>query len=131
MTRMRRKRNHHSIRDVKRQARTRCRTKDLDQIQEDLLPQNLAKFQAQAAAVSVKEEDADLPGGGRFYCVECSRHFVDPSTLLIHKKTREHRRRLKELAAGPAYTQKDAEAAAGLATDNGPGRLGPDEFDRS
>jgi bud site selection protein 20 len=65
MGRIARKRMHKNIRDNQRKFRTRKRTKDLDQIQEDLLPQNVNKLKDQLA------QDPDLPGMGQFYCVEC------------------------------------------------------------
>ncbi|KAJ1567780.1 hypothetical protein HK405_004784, partial [Cladochytrium tenue] len=50
-----------NIRDVKRASRTRARTKDLDQIHEDLkAPEKLLH----------QPEDPDLPGLGQHYCVE-------------------------------------------------------------
>ncbi len=46
-----------------------------------------------------------------------SRYFVDEPSLVAHTKSKVHRRRLKELKEG-AYTQKDAELAIGLTTEN-------------
>ncbi|KJE95932.1 hypothetical protein CAOG_06321 [Capsaspora owczarzaki ATCC 30864] len=57
----------------------------------------------------------DLPGLGQFYCVACARYFIDELSLNVHFKSKVHRRRLKELKE-PAYTQEDAEAAAGMST---------------
>lgn len=62
----RRSRVHRANREVHRAARTRARTKDLDQIHQDLKPENLNKLQAAMA-----EFDPDLPGGGQFPCVPC------------------------------------------------------------
>jgi len=51
---------HYSIRDISRGMRTRARTKDLDQIHEDIAaPQKLLNL----------EPDVDLPGMGQFYCL--------------------------------------------------------------
>ena len=66
--------------------------------------------------------DGDLPGSGQFYCVCCSRYFTDANALAAHKKTKPHKRRMKELGLGSArpHTQADAEAAAGMGPpDNG------------
>jgi bud site selection protein 20 len=60
----RRKKTHHGRLEFYRKCRLRNRTKDLDQIQEDLVPQNREKL---LKAVL----DEDLPGGGEFLCVEC------------------------------------------------------------
>ncbi|KAJ1977036.1 hypothetical protein H4R34_003746 [Dimargaris verticillata] len=97
-----------------RAYRTKRRTRDLDQIFEDLQPVNLTKL-------VMPTEDPDLPGLGQHYCIECSRHFIDAHTLTQHRRTKDHKKRVKALRETP-YSQKEAEAAAGLFTDNGPGR---------
>jgi bud site selection protein 20 len=105
-----RKRQHHSIRDNSRRTRTRARTRDLDQVFEDMKKPLVIK------------QDADLPGFGKNYCNECARHFITMETYETHCKTKLHKKRVKTLKNDTAYTQKDAELAAGLLTDNGPGR---------
>ncbi|KAI9100682.1 hypothetical protein DFS34DRAFT_615401 [Phlyctochytrium arcticum] len=108
----RRVKTHKGIRDIKRAARTRARTKDLDQIHDDLkAPEKLQN----------QEPNPDLPGMGQHYCIQCSRYFTDGSSINEHYKTKLHKRRLKVLKEEP-YSQKEAEAAAGLKTDNGKGR---------
>ncbi|KAI9502904.1 hypothetical protein GGI25_003179 [Coemansia spiralis] len=111
MARIRRKRMHCNNKELHHKYKTKRRTKDLDQIQDDLKPENKARLLSQDA-------DEDLPGLGQFYCVECAKYFVDDRTRLEHRRSREHKRRLRDLKE-PAYTQKEAEAAAGLSTDNG------------
>eukprot|EP00050_Salpingoeca_kvevrii_P017167 m.62531 g.62531 ORF g.62531 m.62531 type:complete len:141 (-) comp7405_c0_seq4:96-518(-) len=102
----RKKRIHKNIRDQYRKSRTRARTKDLDQIHEDLRSEN-------APALLHQPEDGDLPGLGQFYCIYCARHFVDDFTLNAHLHTKVHKRRVKELKEQP-YTIEEAEAAGGL-----------------
>eukprot|EP01135_Chromosphaera_perkinsii_P006086 Nk52_evm4s392 gene=Nk52_evmTU4s392 len=104
--RLRRKKVHKGIRDLKRKYKVKRRTKDLDQIHEDLTPEKRAQLENQ-------EVDLDLPGMGQFYCVECSRYFTTEVHLREHVKSKIHRRRLKELKC-PPYTQAEAEAAAGM-----------------
>ncbi|KAJ1961828.1 hypothetical protein GGI12_003026 [Dipsacomyces acuminosporus] len=111
MPRVRRKRMHCNNKELKHKYKTKRRTKDLDQIQEDLRPENKEKLLSMP-------EDEDLPGLGQHYCIECAKYFVDDTTLSEHKRGREHKRRLRDLKV-PAYTQKEAEAAVGLSTDNG------------
>ena len=101
----RRKKTHHGIKDIKRKFRVKRRTKDIDQIHEDLVPERRTMLENQ-------EEDLDLPGLGQHYCVECARHFTTEVHLKEHLKSKVHRRRLKELKC-PPYSQKEAEAAAG------------------
>jgi bud site selection protein 20 len=105
--------------------------RDLDQIHEDLRsPKHLAAHKASKSA-------EDLPGLGQFYCVECAKYFESEHSQVTHLKGSTHKRRfvfaiavahrslltfhsrLKALKEGP-YTQKEAEAAIGLRTDNGP-----------
>ena len=82
--------------DVKR------RTRDVDQIQDDLaLPEPV-----------VFEIDEELPGQGQFYCVPCARHFQDAATLALHTANKVHKRKCKD-AAQPRYSAADAELAAG------------------
>eukprot|EP00002_Diphylleia_rotans_P013692 TRINITY_DN2671_c0_g1_i1.p1 TRINITY_DN2671_c0_g1~~TRINITY_DN2671_c0_g1_i1.p1 ORF type:complete len:135 (-),score=29.10 TRINITY_DN2671_c0_g1_i1:178-582(-) len=112
MGRNRPKRPHNNKRAVYKSKRLHIRKKDLDQIQHDLKPENVSKILAQPI-------DADLPGLGQFYCIECSRYFVNEISLKEHKESKVHKRRVEELKV-PAYTQDDAEWAAGMGKiDNG------------
>ena len=80
----------------------------------------------------------DLPGLGKFYCIECAKWFESEYGMVKHRKGKNHKRRysgnalilletfrsgaylsrLRALRNEP-YTQKEAEAAIGLTTDNG------------
>ena len=63
----------------------------------------------------------DTPGGGRHYCVPCSRHFVSALALSKHGQGKPHKRRVKALQGTRPHGQRDAEAAAGVGEpDNGP-----------
>lgn len=73
---------------------------------------------------------------GRWYCIECAKWFEGENSLVTHQKGKNHKRRsvclqdcflasstdcsyrVKALQDEP-YTQKEAEAAVGLSTDNG------------
>lgn len=69
--------------------------------------------------------DDDVPGGGRHFCVSCSRYFITDGALLTHERSKPHKRRLKELTAMREqgvrpHTQADAERAGGMGpADNG------------
>ncbi|VDN55922.1 unnamed protein product [Dracunculus medinensis] len=78
--------------------------KDFDEIASDLREGKRTKF---------SQLDADLPGDGQFYCIECSRYFIDEATIIKHKNSKIHRRRVKALMEEP-YSQREAERAAGL-----------------
>ncbi|KAN0101904.1 hypothetical protein V8E51_012414 [Hyaloscypha variabilis] len=94
-------------------TKTRRRLRDLDQISEDIRsPKHLEQHKSSKAA-------EDLPGLGQFYCVECAKWFESEHSLVTHRKGSTHKRRVKALKDEP-YTQKEAEAAIGLRTDNGP-----------
>lgn len=101
----RRSRTHKGIKDLSKKCRLRRRTKDLDQIERDLLPENRERLLKEVIS-------EDLPGGGNFLCVECSRHFIDQATFDAHKNTKIHKKRVKCLAEG-AYTIEEANAAGG------------------
>ncbi|OTA99953.1 hypothetical protein M426DRAFT_246403 [Hypoxylon sp. CI-4A] len=92
-------------------AKTRRKTRDLDQIKADLLsPKHLAQFKETKAP-------EDLPDLGRWYCTECAKWFESEVNLVVHRKGKPHKRRVKQLREEP-YTQKEAEAAVGIRTDN-------------
>jgi hypothetical protein len=83
------------------------RTKDIDQIQDEL------QAIAEGHRSNTDYLDPDVSGGGQFVCIPCSRVFINARALEEHKKTKPHKKRLK-LIAEPQYTQKEADAAAGL-----------------
>ncbi len=72
MGRLRKKRMHKNIRDLHKKYRTRRYAKDMDQIHEDLQPENVA-------AVEAAEPDGDLPGLGKLYCFHCAYVTGQPS----------------------------------------------------
>ena len=85
---------------------TKRRRRDIDQIQDDL------QKEAETGKGLEFEADDDLPGQGQFYCKFCARHFADQGTLTVHEGTKDHRRRLKDVAQ-EKYTQEEADRAAG------------------
>jgi len=94
-------------------TKTRRRLRDLDQVAADLRsPRHLEQHKSSKPA-------EDLPGLGKWYCVECAKWFEGENSLTTHLKGKTHKRRVKALKDEP-YTQKEAEAAVGLRTDNGP-----------
>jgi len=95
-----------------RRSKTKRRTRDLDQVRADLnSPKHLSQYKSTKAA-------EDLPGLGRYYCVECAKWFESEYNLVAHRKGKNHKRRIRLLREEP-HTQKVAEAAVGLGTDNG------------
>jgi hypothetical protein len=86
------------------------RTKDLDQIQDEIR----ALAEGKLSMDHYKNEDK--AGGGQFYCVPCSRSFMNGAVLLDHEKTKPHRKRLK-IVAEPQYTQKEADLGAGRSSE--------------
>lgn len=73
MGRLRRKRMHKNIKDIKKKYRTRRRMKDIDQIHEEMQPKKTGKLQA---------EDSDLPGSGQHYCIHCA--YVVCVSVCVH-----------------------------------------------
>ncbi|RMZ88295.1 hypothetical protein DV736_g4469, partial [Chaetothyriales sp. CBS 134916] len=98
-----------------RRSKTKRRTRDLDQVKADLQnPRHLALHKETKAA-------EDLPGLGLFYCIECAKYFGDSHALNEHRRGKNHKRRVR-LLKEEAHSQKMAEAAIGLGTDNVPKR---------
>ena len=60
-----RKKQHKGDRPLKEKYRTKRKTKDLDEIFEDLQPGNAEKLLKQ-------EVDYDKVGNGQFYCLYCA-----------------------------------------------------------
>jgi bud site selection protein 20 len=96
---------HKNNKEISKKYKTKRRTKDIDQVHDDLKPDNAAKL--------LSQRDPDLPGSGSHYCLTCARHFVSDATLQEHFRTKSHKRRLKALKE-PIYTQEEAEKAAGM-----------------
>ncbi|RAH55839.1 hypothetical protein BO85DRAFT_470162 [Aspergillus piperis CBS 112811] len=95
-----------------RKIKTKRRTRDYDQVRADIASaRHLELYKA------TKDEE-DLPGLGKHYCVECSKWFESEHNMAAHTKGKNHKRRLRILRE-EAHTQKAAEAAVGLGTDNG------------
>lgn len=101
-----RKKYHYGDTHLKKKWRTKRRTKDLDEIDEDLKPDNSEKLLNQ-------EVDFDKPGSAQHYCLHCARYFISDNALQDHFKTKVHKRRLKALELEP-YTVEDSERAAGF-----------------
>lgn len=74
------------------------------------------------AAHPVRLELDDTPGGGRHYCVPCSRHFISALALSKHAQGKPHKRRAKALQGARPHGQRDAEAAAGVGKPDNGGR---------
>ncbi|KAK9870893.1 hypothetical protein WA026_009849 [Henosepilachna vigintioctopunctata] len=106
MTRQRRKKVHDGDTHLKRRWRTKRRTKDLDEINEDIKSENCEKLLNQ-------EVDYDKPGSAQHYCVHCARYFINDQALTEHFRTKVHKRRLKALETEP-YTIQESERAAGF-----------------
>ena len=74
-------------------------------IDTDLVPDNAEKLLSQAV-------DFDKPGLAQFYCVHCSKHFINERAFSDHIKGKPHKRRLHALKTEP-YTIIESERAAG------------------
>lgn len=91
---------------VHKEVKMKHYAKDIDQIHDDLKPGKVEKLESQ-------QKDEDLPGQGQFYCVQCARYFISQGSLNDHRKSKPHKKRLKELKEVP-YSQTEAERAAGM-----------------
>eukprot|EP00163_Fabomonas_tropica_P029701 TRINITY_DN6470_c0_g1_i2.p2 TRINITY_DN6470_c0_g1~~TRINITY_DN6470_c0_g1_i2.p2 ORF type:complete len:136 (-),score=22.77 TRINITY_DN6470_c0_g1_i2:2434-2841(-) len=96
----RRKRTHKAHRHTAYEGRKLPVRKDPDQIQEEMDRVPVHKL-GKRSTLERLDPDPDLPGMGQFPCVECDRHFVDEYTMKAHKKSKMHKRRLKQLRDVP------------------------------
>ncbi|KAF2121935.1 hypothetical protein BDV96DRAFT_483120 [Lophiotrema nucula] len=111
-----------AIRGAKSKKKTRRYTRDVDQVHADLRSErHLAQFKDTKAI-------EDLPGLGEYYCKECAKWFESETNFGAHQKGKPHKRRVRQLREEP-YSQKEAEAAVGLSTDNGKRTTAPMEVD--
>jgi bud site selection protein 20 len=101
----RRKKNTAKNKQYQKARKTKHRTKDIDEIMDDLKPENLGKFDNQKL-------DESLPGLGQYYCLFCSRYFIDKSHLESHYKTKEHKKQIKRSKEEP-YTIADSKKYGG------------------
>ncbi|CDW56465.1 cysteinyl tRNA synthetase, cytoplasmic [Trichuris trichiura] len=100
--------NGEEITMTKKQKTRKRKFKDMDQIHEEL--------NRDIEDIKRGNFDEDLPGQGQHPCVECDRMFENDDVLKKHRKSKAHKRRVKNLARTPKYTQQEADAAAGLGT---------------
>jgi bud site selection protein 20 len=101
-----------AIRGPKSKKKTRRTTRGVDQVHADVASRRHLQQHLDTHAPE------DLPGFGQHYCVECAKFFESQANLEKHTKGKPHKRRLRQLKDDP-YSQKEAEAAVGLTTDNG------------
>lgn len=98
------RKKQHTSNTLKRGWRTKRKTRDLDEISEDLKEENTKKLLHQ-------EVDFDRPGAAQHYCVHCARYFINETALHTHFTTKPHKRRLKALEIEP-YSIEESERAA-------------------
>jgi bud site selection protein 20 len=101
-----------AIRGANSKRKTRRHTRDLDQVHADV---NSKRHLEQYHETKAPE---DLPGFGQWYCIECAKWFESETNFVKHAKGKPHKRRVRQLKEEP-YSQKEADAAVGLTTDNG------------
>lgn len=95
------------------------RAKDIDQVRDEV-QKRVRMMEAgeegakPAAAVAAEAFDPELPGGGRFYCLETARYFVSQDALDKHKLSKQFKKRCKELEREENYTQESAQNALGV-----------------
>ena len=69
--------------------------RDLDQIHADLRsPKHLAQYKVTKAA-------EDLPGLGKYYCIQCAKWFEGEHNLDEHQRGKNHKRRYETLSDSP------------------------------
>ncbi|GFS51447.1 zinc finger protein 593 homolog [Trichonephila clavipes] len=106
MTRYSRKKGNNGYTAKTKKLKTKRRTRDLDQIDKDLEPQNAEKLLNQPI-------DLDVAGEAQHYCLHCARYFIDDHAMQTHFRSKVHKRRLKALEL-ETYSVQEAEAAGGV-----------------
>ncbi len=81
--------------------KTKHYKRDIDQIYDDNKPENAEKFMNQPL-------NEQLPGFGQFFCIACSRHFINKAAIETHLKTKDHKKQTKILKETP-YSIKESE----------------------
>jgi len=116
-------RKHHvADKSYHRAKLTANRTKDIDQIQDEIKNFDPSK---------PREVDPDLPGLGQYYCLACALYCINRQALEDHCKSKRHKQRYffifkshhfdltlsprVKIVSEPQYTQREAEQAAGFA----------------
>lgn len=87
--------------------KTKRFTKDLDQILYDDMSSDKA-----IQSLEIQPLDEYKPGLGQFYCIPCAKYFETATAKATHLRGKVHKRRVKDIKAGP-YTREEADAAAG------------------
>ena len=67
----RKKRTHKNVKDLKKKFRTKRKTKDIDEVHEDI--------EKKSDSLLHQKIDPDLPGQGQFYCLSCCLLYTSPS----------------------------------------------------
>lgn len=101
----RRKKNMAKNKQFQKTRKTKHRTKDIDEIVNDLKPENITKLTKQKL-------DENLPGLGQYYCVFCARYFINNDSLNQHYKGKEHKKQIKRTQEEP-YTIKESKFMGG------------------
>ena len=101
----RRKGNPAKNKQYQKARKTKHRTKDIDEIVNDLKPDNIVKLKNQKL-------DENLPGLGQFYCIFCSRYFINSDSLTQHYKGKEHKKQIKRTQEEP-YSIKESRFMGG------------------
>eukprot|EP01138_Halocafeteria_seosinensis_P008862 gb/GECG01009058.1/.p1 GENE.gb/GECG01009058.1/~~gb/GECG01009058.1/.p1 ORF type:complete len:169 (+),score=34.58 gb/GECG01009058.1/:1-507(+) len=86
----------------------RKRTADMDQVHE-------AVMKEKEEGKQLRPFDEDLPGGGQYECSYCARYFMNGKALENHKRSKDHKRTVKRIENEKPFTQREADAAAGMA----------------
>lgn len=112
----RRSKTHKGRKELYKKYRLRRRTKDLDQIAEELLKKTQGNI-AERVTKFKDGYDEELPADGQFKCIPCSRYFISTEILQAHLKDKSHKKRLRQLKERP-YTLEEANAAGGCGSND-------------
>ncbi|KAK9449947.1 uncharacterized protein V1518DRAFT_415132 [Limtongia smithiae] len=90
-----------------RRSKTKRRTRDLDQVHSDLVSPKTK------TALLNQKLDESKPGLGQYYCIECAKYFETDFARVVHRRGKNHKRRVRMLKEQP-LSQAEIDAAAGV-----------------
>ena len=87
------RRTRTSVKDKQgtKSRRTRRRTKDIDQIQDEIA--RVSKLAAADGASAHRPIDPEKPGLGQFLCVYCDQYFISDAVMKEHLRSKPHKKR--------------------------------------
>lgn len=106
------RRTRTSVKDKQgtKSRRTRRRTKDIDQIQDEIarVSKLAAADGASASDAQHRPIDPEKPGLGQFLCVYCDQYFISDAVMKEHLRSKPHKKRSVSWGFASAFPRMPA-----------------------